>query len=343
MCQRQNGTGMTGMKEWDVGSLLGVSGSYWQGCTLHAGVNLGIFSIIQEGDATAEVIARRLGSDVRATATLLNALTAMALLVKNGDQYANTPASKTFLTKESPQYIGYMVMHHHHLVEAWARLDQAVLSGRPTRQRGHLEHEERESFLMGMFNLAMGIAPRVSAMIDLKERRHLLDLGGGPGTYAIHFCLANPDLNGAVADLPTSRPFAEKTIARFGLTDRIAFIPCNYLEDQIPGAYDVVWLSHVLHGDGADECQEIIDRAVSALSPGGMMLIHDFILNDTLDGPLFPAIFSLNMLVNTENGRSYSDAQIRGMMTKAGLDNIKRLPFEGPNASGILSGTRREA
>lgn len=326
------------MKEWNVGSLLEVSGAYWQTCTLHAGVKLGIFSILEAGDRTAEKIAGRLGSNVRGTAVLLNALAAMELIAKTGDRYVNSPFSKTFLVRESPQYIGYMVMHHHHLVEGWARLDQAVMSGSPSRERRHLEDEERESFLMGMFNLAMGIAPRVSGLIDLKGRRHLLDLGGGPGTYAIHFCLANPDLNATVADLPTSRPFAEKTISRFGLTDRITFVPCNYLEDDIPGSYDVVWLSHVLHGDGPDECQMIIHRAVSALAPGGVLMIHDFILNDTFDGPLFPAIFSLNMLVNTEKGRSYSDGQIRELMTTAGLGQIKRLPFEGPNASGILSG-----
>jgi len=329
---------VTEMKEWNVGSLLEVSGAYWQTCTLHAGVKLGIFSILEAGDRTAEKIAGRLGSNVRGTAVLLNALAAMELIAKTGDRYVNSPFSKTFLVRESPQYIGYMVMHHHHLVEGWARLDQAVMSGSPSRERRHLEDEERESFLMGMFNLAMGIAPRVSGLIDLKGRRHLLDLGGGPGTYAIHFCLANPDLNATVADLPTSRPFAEKTISRFGLTDRITFVPCNYLEDDIPGSYDVVWLSHVLHGDGPDECQMIIHRAVSALAPGGVLMIHDFILNDTFDGPLFPAIFSLNMLVNTEKGRSYSDGQIRELMTTAGLGQIKRLPFEGPNASGILSG-----
>jgi len=329
---------MTGMKEWNVGRLLKVSGSYWQACTLHSGVKLGVFSIIEAGHGTAEEIAGHLPSDRRGMAVLLNALAAMKLIEKTGDRYVNSPFSRTFLVKDSPQYIGHMVMHHHHLVEAWARLDQAVLSGRPVRERRHSDHEGRESFLMGMFNMAMGIAPRLSGVINLKGRRRLLDLGGGPGTYAIHFCLANPGLRATVADLPSSRPFAEKTISRFALSDRIAFVPCNYLQDDIPGNYDVAWLSHVLHGDGPDECQMIIHKAVSTLVPGGVMLIHDFILNDTSDGPLFPAIFSLNMLVNTDKGRSYTDGQIRDMMAKAGLGQIKRLPFEGPNASGILSG-----
>ena len=88
---------------------------------------------------------------------------------------------------------------------------------------------------MGMFNLAMAIAPKVSQEIDLSGKKHFLDLGGGPGTYAIHFCLANPELKATIADLSTTRPFAEKTIARFGVSDRVAFADCDYLKESIPG------------------------------------------------------------------------------------------------------------
>jgi len=327
-----------GMTDWNVGKLLEISGSYWHACTLHAGVKLDLFSRIETGDNTAEDIAGGLGYDVRSIATLLDALAAMGLIVKARTRYSNTETSKSLLVKGSPQYIGYMIMHHHHLVEPWSHLDQAVNTGKPVREGGALDEEERESFLMGMFNMAMGIAPRLAEEIDLDKRQHLLDLGGGPGTYAIHFCLANPHLKATVADLKTTRPFAEKTISQFDLSDRIDFTPCNYLKDDVKGSYDVAWLSHILHSEGPDEGLMIIKKAVSVLEQGGIMMIHDFILNDTSDGPLFPAIFSLNMLINTDKGRSYTEAQLKGMMIETGLVNIKRLTFEGPNESGILTG-----
>jgi predicted O-methyltransferase YrrM len=329
---------MMRMTDWNAGKLLEVSGSYWRACTLHAGVKLDLFSRIEAGDISAGEIAESVGLDVRGVTVLLNALAAMGLIEKTGSRYTNTAASKALLVKGSPQYIGYMLMHHHHLVEAWSRLDQAVRSGKPVRERGALDDEERESFLMGMFNMAMGIAPHLAGEVDLSGKKSLLDLGGGPGTYAIHFCLANPELKATVSDLSSTQPFAEKTISGFGLSGRIGFVPCDYLKDDIRGTYDVAWLSHILHGEGPDECQMIIKKAVSSLKDGGLMLIHDFILNDTSDGPLFPAIFSLNMLVNTDKGRSYTESQIKEMMTKAGLMNIKRLPFKGPNESGIISG-----
>ena len=323
--------------EMNPGPLFEISGYYWKTCTLHAAVKLDIFTAIGERTLTAVDVAGTITGDTRAVAMLLNALVAMELLEKKGDHFANTPVARTFLSKSSERYIGYMIMHHHHLVQSWAQLDVAVKTGRPTRGDAAFGDEERrESFLMGMFNLAMGIAPTVASEIDLGGRRRLLDLGGGPGTYAIHFCMANPGLAATIFDLPTTRPFAEKTLARFNLADRIDFQPGSYLSDEIPGRYDAAWLSHILHGEGPADCLEIIKKTVSVLEPDGIIIIHDFILENSMDSPLFPALFALNMLLGTESGQSYSQAQLQEMLEKAGARDIERLPFKGPTESGIM-------
>ncbi|KKL62137.1 hypothetical protein LCGC14_2188230, partial [marine sediment metagenome] len=116
------------------------------------------------------------------------------------------------------------------------------------------------------------------------------------------------------------------------------FIGGNYLEDGIQGTYDVALLSNVLHADGHENCQMIINKTVAALEPGGLVVVHDFILDNTMDGPLFPALFSLNMLLGTDAGQSYSEEQIMGMLESAGLKKIERHPFQGPSASGIITG-----
>ena len=326
-------------KEWNPGQLLEISGYYWKTCTLHAGVKLDLFTAIGKEQIKAGDMARQLDVDERALTMLLNALAAMNLLEKTEETYANLPAVETLLSKDSPQYIGYMIMHHHHLVESWFHLDEAVNTGKPVRTSASLGDEERrESFLMGMFNLAMGIAPGVAKQIGLSNRRHLLDLGGGPGTYAIHFCVENPSLKATIYDLSTTRPFAERTIGKFNLSDRIDFLPGDYLKDDIKGRYDAVWLSHVLHGEGPGDCQKIPWKTVSAMEPGGLIMIHDFVLNDTMDSPLFPALFSLNMLLGTPYGQAYSEKQIMEMLAEAGAKEIQRIPFQGPNDSGIVTG-----
>jgi SAM-dependent methyltransferase len=232
-----------------------------------------------------------------------------------------------------------MIMHHHHLVASWHRLDESVRTGRPTRTRSWVDDAEyRESFLMGMFNNAMAMVDRLVPSLDLSGRRRLLDLGGGPGTYAIHFCRHNPGLSATIFDLATTRPFAEETIARFGQTPAVGFMDGDYLTDPIPGTFDVAWLSHILHSESPADCQRIVDKAVSALEPGGMIVIHEFILNPDRTGPLFPALFSLNMLTGTDGGQSYSEPELREMLTRAGVGSITRTPFVGPTQSGLLTG-----
>lgn len=327
---------MSTKKEWTAGELLALSGAYWETCTLHAAVKLDLFTRIGERRVGAEALAAELGSDLRGTRMLLDALSAMGLLVKDSAGYRNTDEALTLLSKDSDQYIGHIILHHHHLVEAWGRLDRAVCTGRPVEKKNSTQEEQREHFLMGMFNLAMAIAPRLAREIDLSGKRRLLDLGGGPGTYAIHFCKANPELRAGVLDLPTTRPFALRTIERFGMSNRVDFIPCDYVEDELHGSFDAAWLSHILHGEGPDTCREILRKTAGVLEPGGLVLIHEFILNDTEDAPLFPALFSLNMLVNTPRGRAYTEGELKSMLEEAGFRDVGRLPFNGPNESGIL-------
>jgi hypothetical protein len=321
---------------WNPAELLQLSGGYWSTCALHAGVKLDLFSHA----GTASELAQATASDARGVEMLLNALTALGLMEKKGGRYAATTFAAEYLSRTSPRYLGYIIMHHHNLMAGWSRLDESVRSGAPFR--GRVSHDaddaERESFEMGMFNLAMLNAPRIVSGVDLPGRLRLLDLGGGPGTYAIHFCQANPQLKATVYDLPTTRRFAEKTIASFGLGDRITFQEGDFISDDVPGGFDVAWLSHILHGEGPEGCAVILRRAVAALEPGGMLMVQEFILDDSMDGPLFPALFSLNMLLGTPQGRSYSQRQLEAMMTAAGVGSIRRLELDLPNGAGVLAG-----
>ncbi|MBE0501850.1 MAG: methyltransferase domain-containing protein [Desulfuromonadales bacterium] len=329
---------------WTPPDLLKMSGSYWSACTLHAGVKLDLFTQLSKAPAKADELAGRVGLSERGLVMLLDALVALDLLTKKNDLYHTTPFSTEFLSSTSTKYMGHIISHHHHLVDGWGRLDESVRSGEPARNR--LSHEptdlERESFLMGMFNLAMQMAPKIVPHIDLTGRKKLLDLGGGPGTYAIHFCLQNPELQATIFDLPASRTFAEKTVAEFSLQKRIDFQAGDFQHDSISGRYDVAWLSHVLHGEGREGCATMLKKTAAALEPGGLLLVQEFILTDDRTGPVFPALFSLNMLLGTPSGKAYSEFEIVQLLQNAGLKRVWRLPLDLPNGAGVICAVRPE-
>lgn len=325
----------------DLPDLLQLSGGYWNTCTLHAGVKLDIFSCLADSPMSTSELAQKISADERGLGMLLHALTAMELLQNDEDRFRSTDFSTTFLSKKSDSYMGHIIMHHHHLMDGWSRLDEAVISGGPVRQS--LSHEatetERESFLMGMFNLASINAPRIAETLDLSGHKKMLDLAGGPGTYAIHFCLQNPDLTAVVYDLPATRPFAEQTIQRFGLSNRITFQAGDIVTEQLGTGYDLIWISHLMHSESPASSAAIIAKASKSLVDKGMLLIQEFILDDNKTAPLFPALFSLNMLLGTRSGQSYTQQEIVAYMTAAGLGEVKRLPLDLPNGAGIMAGT----
>ena len=326
---------------WNPGTLLEMSGYFWKTCTLHTGVKLGIFSVIGSRSLTGDEICEKINGDKRGVSMLLNALAAMGLLSKKENTYSNTKPSLKFLVRDSPGYVGYMIMHHHHMLESWHQMDEAVLSGKSLRTRASFSDEAvRESFLMGMFNIGMATAPEISKKLDLSGCSNLLDMGGGPGTFAIHFCKENPHLRAKVYDLPTTRPFAEKTIKRFELLDRVEFLEGDFIDDDFKykDEFDAAWLSHIIHGEGPEEAGLIVKKAVSSLRSGGKIFIHEFILNNTMDGPVFPALFSINMLLGTDRGQSYSELQLFDMLKKSGVKEITRLDYVGPTESGIIMG-----
>lgn len=326
------------LKQWNPGDLLQFSGSYWSVCTLHAAVKLDLFTPLAAKPQTGPDLSNNLKTDARALVMLLTALVSLGLVEKDHELYQATPFAAEYLSRTSPSYLGHIIMHHHFLMKSWAELDEAVKTGGPVRRR--VSHEadeaERESFLMGMFNLAMLLAPKVVPTINLAGCKRLLDLGGGPGTYAIHFCLHNPELSAVVYDLPSTRRFAEKTIARFGVENRVTFVEGDFDSEQIKGRYDAAWLSHILHGEGPEGCAAMIGKALSVLEPGGMIMIQEFILDDDLSGPVFPALFSLNMLLGTKQGQAYSQGEITGMLAAAGASDIHRLALELPNGAGVI-------
>ena len=103
---------------------------------------------------------------------------------------------------------------------------------------------------------------------------------------------------------------------------------------------DVAWLSHVLHGEGEAGCSNMLQKTVEALDPEGLLLVQEFILENDRAKPVFPALFSLNMLLGTPAGKAYSESELFLLLQKAGLERVERLPIDLPNGAGVICGRR---
>ena len=331
------------MNDWKPQDLHKLSNAYWGSCALHAAVKLDVFTPLAESPLLPSELANLLQCDKRGMELLLTALCGLGLLrrVRKSDPVEATDFTKRYLCAGSPDYLGYIIKHQGDLVESWARLGEAVREGQPQRGR-HVERspEERESFLLGMANIANIQASHVVPHLELEGRRHLLDLGGGPGAYAVHFCRRYPQLVATIFDLPSSEQVASKLLANQDPPLPITFSGGDFLVDPLPKGCDVIWISQILHAFSPEECQTLLDSAFETAEPGALIFIQEFMVTEERDGPAFAGLFGLNMLVGTAGGQTYSAQAVTSMLTRAGAQDVALLPLDLPQDCSVIRGVK---
>jgi predicted O-methyltransferase YrrM len=311
---------------------------------LMVAVDLGLFDFLTE-PRSAVSTAAWLQADPRATGIFLNGLAGLGLLEKGVDYFRNSDLADRYLVQGSDNYRGAIVKH---IEQTWKRgwedLKDTVLTGHPPAAEtekwvdGRPEREEAavRAFIWGMHAIARDLAPKVAAKLNLAGVRRLLDLGGGPATYAINFAQANPQLRATVFDLPMPVEIAKENIANHGLTDRVDTLAGNFLKDDIGTDYDFIWISQILHSHDEDQCRLIIAKAVAALNPGGTLAIQDFFLNPDGASPESAALFGVHMLAVTPRGRGYTYGEVGEWMQQAGL-SAPEFSQSGMDASFLVA------
>jgi ubiquinone/menaquinone biosynthesis C-methylase UbiE len=265
---------------------------------------------------TAAAVARSLRTDPRATEVLLDAVTALGLLKKTGMKYRNTSLATKFLVKGSPWYQGDMLRHSDTLWKSWSGLDEVMRTGLPNRtaERHH------ESFIRAMHNNAVFRAKDVINAVGVRGVKRALDLGGGPGTYSME--LARHGIAVMLFDLPNTIAIARKLVKGVKVRN-IDFIGGDFHEDDIGTGYDLVFISQILHSLSEDESLALLKKSYRALNAGGRVAIQEFLLEEDRAHPVPGALFSVNMLVNTAAGRSYTAQEMKGWLARAGFKNMK--------------------
>ncbi len=304
-------------------------------------VELDVFSAVGEG-ADAEAVAGAVGTDPRATESLLNALVAIEVLAKKDGTFTNTPASARYLSEGGEHDSRAALMHTVHLWPRWSTLTACVREGTSvTRDRpGGPESEDvwTEAFIAAMHKSASVRAPQIVRAVGLDGVRRVLDIGGGSGAYSIAFAQAGDGVTCEILDVADVVPIAERHIAEAGLSGRVKTRVGDLHDDAYGEGYDLVFLSAICHMLGPDENKAMLRKAHDALAPGGRVVIQDFILNPDRAGPRTGALFSLNMLVGTRAGSSYSEEEYAAWLGEVGFEAPTRERLPGP--TGLIVARR---
>lgn len=303
---------------------------------------LDLFTIIGDERKTSGEIARAAGTDVRATDRLLNAVCASGYLVKSDGKFSNTPLTAGCMVRGRPGYLGGL-MHHVSLWDTWSTMTDAVRTGTLGRRRGTINEsgeEWLEAFISAMHMRATRQAPEIVKLIDLKGVNRVLDVGGGSGAFSMAFVRAKEDIKAVVFDLPNVVKLTQRYIDAENLGNRIAVTEGDYTSDALRNGFDLVFMSAVIHSNSSDTNSALFKKAFNALNRNGRLVVLDFIMNEDRTSPAVGAYFSLNMLVGTSDGDTYTESEIRGWMENAGFGGIART--NTPFGTDFITGTKTE-
>lgn len=308
---------------------------YMPSRVLLTALELDVFTAVQQAAAppSAEVLAGTLGTDLRATRILLDALVALGVLAKKAGTYANSPAAARYLAAGSPDDASTALKHNLSLWKTWSGLTEVVRQGHPVQ---HQEMRGRGDdwtvpFIAAMHRNAAFRAPMVVRAVGTAGVRRLIDIGGGSGAYAIAFAREKADLEAEVFDLATVTPIAARHVEEAGLAARVRTRTGDLRRDAFGEGWDLALLSAICHMLGPDANRDLFRRVFAALAPGGRLVVQDHVMAADRTAPRAGAMFAVNMLAGTPEGGTYTEDEYRTWLSQAGFREIRRVALQGPN------------
>jgi SAM-dependent methyltransferase len=294
--------------------LLAIADSYRKAKILFAANEYDLFTHLSRGPLTAVELAELTEADPRGLELLLNALVSLGFLEKEKGAYSNTEISEEFLVRDRPGFLGDWLRHANKRYAKWKDLERAIFKRPPGE-------EDRERFLRALDNIAKERAEELASRIELHGKR-LLDVGGGSGAYSVALC-KRFGLEATIIEYPDTAK-ATRKILREKKAEGIRVIEGDFLSDPLGEDYDAALVSNIVHFQSVEENRLLLERVYDALAEGGRIVVHDYILDEDMTSPQLATIFSLHMLMSSEEGRSYSWSEIEGWLKEAGFKNFKK-------------------
>ena len=308
---------------------------------LEAAVRHRVFDTLDEGPKTLEQVAAETGCSVRGLRAILDALTGMNFLRNADGQYSLTPESSTFLVSSRPAYYGGYVTHiSRMLIPQWLHLNEIVLTGKPDRPGMQNEETARFfcEFVEDLFPLnypaAKALADHLAPELESPSTGgtvKVLDVAAGAGVWGVAFAQKIRAAEVTAVDFPAVAHLAMKSARRFGVADRYRIIEGDMFDVDFGAGYSVAVLGHVLHCEGEARARRLLRKVFDALAPGGTIAIAEFNPDEDRTGPVLPLIFAVNMLVNTEEGDTYTFGHISNWLREAGFETPWQLPAPAPS------------
>jgi hypothetical protein len=312
----------------DVRDISAITYGFMASKALFAALDFDLFTRIEGGLDSAAALAWATGISENRLVTLLAALKSVGLIAERRGRLINAPATAKFLVAGAPgDFRDYVRLVNGALgYETFRHLSGALRGERVFPDKGFYEGFfysagiGGEQFSSAQHSGSLGPARLMAKRVDAGGRKQLLDVGGGSGAYTLAFCKANPQLKATILDFPQTVETARKYARQSGLADRIAHLAGNAITADWPKGHDFILMSYVWSAVGGDDIAVLAGRAFDALPPGGLVLVHDFMIDNAREQPPFAAWYLLGSVLDNPNAVCLTPEYTEGALKRAGFE-----------------------
>ncbi len=302
----------------------------------------GLFDAVGENGVRLGEICRLTGWDRNAADRLVQCLCSLGCLVEKEDRFFLSPFARTFFRSSSNSYQGHTMAFEKRLMDSWDQLEATLTEGHRVYGTQDKSNEELDAAMVTYLG-AMGEAATVRSQemwhcLTPQAQGTILDIGAGTGTFLSTFLCRHPRWKGIFCDLEEVIAKAKKEGGLLSGGERISWCPANFLVPSDPGlvsiidhSCDLVLLSNVVHCQGAVETAALLKQAAAKTSKKGMLLIHDFFKDLGWRG----ALYDIHMMLNTYNGRTYTQGEITTSVSAHGMHHAVSLQL--PSGSTLIA------
>jgi ubiquinone/menaquinone biosynthesis C-methylase UbiE len=308
--------------------LMRILGDFANSQILDASIEYDFFTIIHKGAQSADAIAREAGTDPRATRIVLDSLPALGLVEKRDGKYRLTPLAEQFLIKEKSSYVGDFRHVALALWDGMAHLKESLKTGKPfSRMDTGSELEVWEKLVLGIIVIAEPAAKALCDVLKIGTERkgiRVLDIAGGSSIFGMTIVTRDPSAQVTQLDWPNVNAVARKANRQRGLEGKIRFVDGEHRSAKIEdNFYDLVLASNFCRFESPKGNQDLFAKAISALKPGGIFVVNDFVPNEERTEPTFALRFSVYTLTHTPEGECWTLSQYSDWLKKVGFSSIE--------------------
>ncbi len=298
---------------------------------LGTAVELGVFQHLGDGSADLDELEHRAGVPQRRLRIVLDAMVSTELLEHVNGAYRCTPVALAYLTDNAQVDLRPFVRFMHRMrYESWLRLEEVVRAGADAVEEKALSQSEQALVSEGIAAVTYPAAQALARQYDFSEYTHLLDIGGGTGSFLKPVLMRYSQLRATLLDRPEVTEVARQHVTDSELSDRVRLHAGNIFTTQIPADADVMLLANVVHIFSPERNRHLLGRLRQFAAAGTQLLLVDFWTDASHAEPAFAAIMAGEFLLASGQGTVYSVAEVREWLQASRWIMREHVALAGP-------------